>query len=219
MSNRCDLDQQDWLSILHRFVLRNSRLHRFALRNSCLHRLVLPNSLASPNCIIKCLAHVVSIYILSCSRPTERFSYRETPILLLLLFRFHSPSHLRCDLPWKSLFFLSNMHSSMKSKGRSRDESNILASRDKHSVVRSFQASLKEDLKLSQQRSSKHKVHKFEGDVVQIKSKALGVPFDADKLAKDAGGRYLYCSHTIGIHALQHFSWVWHSLSKRKSIT
>ncbi len=78
----------------------------------------------------------------------------------------------------------------MKSKGRSRDESNILASRDKHSVVRSFQASLKEDLKLSKQRSSKHKVHKNEGDGVQIKSKALAVPFDADKLAKDAGGMY-----------------------------
>lgn len=82
--------------------------------------------------------------------------------------------------------------SPMKSKGRSRDESNMLASRDKHSVVRSFQASLKEDIKLSQQRSSRHRVHKNERDVVQIKSKAPGVPFDADKLAKDAGGRYLF---------------------------
>ena len=81
----------------------------------------------------------------------------------------------------------------MKSKGRTREEpSIILASQDKHSVVRSFQASLKEDIKISQQRSSKHKVHKNEGDVVQIKSKALRVPFDADKLAKDAGGKFIF---------------------------
>ena len=89
-----------------------------------------------------------------------------------------------------TLFFHSAP--SMKSKGRTRDETNILASRDKHSVVRSFQASFQEDLKLSKQRSSRHKAHTNEGDGVQIKPKAPVVPFDADKLAKDAGGRYLY---------------------------
>ena len=78
----------------------------------------------------------------------------------------------------------------MKSKRQSRDKSNILASRDKHSVVHSFQASLKEDLKLSKQRSSK--VQQHEGDRVLLKSTTIVTTIDADKLAKDAGGRYIY---------------------------
>jgi hypothetical protein len=101
------------------------------------------------------------------------------------------------------------LHSYMKSKGRTRDEpSIILASRDKHSVVRSFQESLIEDIKISQQRSSKHKVHKNEGDVVQIKPKALRVPFDADKLAKDAGGKFIsmLCLCTRKIPQFSHCS-------------
>ncbi len=59
---------------MHRFVLRNSRLHRFALRNSgdtlacTAWSCQTLASLALPSCIINCLAHVVSIYILSCSR-------------------------------------------------------------------------------------------------------------------------------------------------------
>jgi hypothetical protein len=93
---------------------------------------------------------------------------------------------------WINWLFIKKKILPPMKRQQGRDESNILASRDKHSVVRSFQASLKEDFKLSQQRSSKNKVHRNEEVGVQVKSKALGVPFDADKLAKDAGGMHTY---------------------------
>ncbi len=81
------------------------------------------------------------------------------------------------------------MNSKMNSKMKISDKANILASRDKHSVVRSFQDTFKEDIKFSKQRASR-----LRPSAEQSKPKhefrvgAMTVPYDADKLARDAGG-------------------------------
>lgn len=77
----------------------------------------------------------------------------------------------------------------------SREKSSLLASRDKHSIVRSFQDTLKESQKKSRQRASKVK-----GETLQIVPAALSTRalHDAEKLAKDAGGRLV-------ITIFQHF--------------
>jgi hypothetical protein len=78
----------------------------------------------------------------------------------------------------------------MNSKMKISDKANILASRDKNSVVRSFQDTFKEDLKFSKQRASRHKSNEEVGrPKTDFRVGAMAVPFDADKLAKDAGGK------------------------------
>ena len=77
---------------------------------------------------------------------------------------------------------------------KSRDRSSLLASRDKSSVVRSFQeASFKE----SRQKKSKQRASRTNGDTIQdlslVPQPAIAIPRrivdDAEKLAKDAGGK------------------------------
>ena len=81
------------------------------------------------------------------------------------------------------------MNSKMNSKMKISDKANILASRDKHSVVRSFQDTFKEDLKFSKQRASRHRPSAEQGKPKhEFRVGAMTVPYDADKLAKDAGG-------------------------------
>jgi hypothetical protein len=82
------------------------------------------------------------------------------------------------------------MNSKMNSKMKISDKANILASRDKHSVVRSFQDTFKEDLKISKQRTSRRKASEDLGtSSIEFGARAIAVPYDADKLAKDAGGK------------------------------
>jgi hypothetical protein len=82
------------------------------------------------------------------------------------------------------------MNSKMNSKMKMSDKANILASRDKHSVVRSFQASFKEDIKFSKPRASRHRMSdEFGRPKIEFRVGAMVVPYDADKLAKDAGGK------------------------------
>jgi hypothetical protein len=70
----------------------------------------------------------------------------------------------------------------------SRDKTSLLASRDKHSIVRSFQDTLKESvIKKSRQRASKVKGDDLPVVPVAVTSRAL---LDAEKLAKDAGGNF-----------------------------
>ena len=66
----------------------------------------------------------------------------------------------------------------------SRDKASLLASRDKHSVVKSFEATFKDDIKFSKQRVSRVK-----SDLTE-KDENAAVPVDAEKLAKDAGGEF-----------------------------
>jgi hypothetical protein len=72
----------------------------------------------------------------------------------------------------------------------SRDKASLLASRDKHSVVRSFQDTFIDDMKISKQRASRvasqNPVELMPGPTAL---KIAAVPFDAEKLAKDAGGK------------------------------
>ena len=71
----------------------------------------------------------------------------------------------------------------------SRDKAGLLASRDKHSVVRSFQDTFIDDMKISKQRASRVASHNsIELLPGPTALKVAAVPFDAEKLAKDAGG-------------------------------
>ena len=69
----------------------------------------------------------------------------------------------------------------------SRDKSSLLASRDKYSIVRSFQDTLRES-----QRKSRQKASRMKGEIAPAVEPALTARaiFDAEKLAKDAGGEF-----------------------------